>query len=1192
VLDAIIRLALRHRALVLVLALAATAYGGYLSTAMPIDVFPDLDRPRVVMLTECPGLSPEEVEALVTHPVETSLLGAAGVQAVRSQSSMGLAVIYAEFDWGTDVRAARQVVQERLATLAGALPDGVRPQMLPPTSIMGQIMHVGLSRRAGPRGGDLFPLGRTGLMVERTGPAADPQLAVWRPRDRNDSATWEPVPVERVVWDAPPPADEERERRVQVTVGGRAHEAVLRTPLQQQMDLRATADYVVRPRLLRIPGVAEVLVMGGDRKQYQVLVDPDALLEFDVTLEQVEHAVRDNNLNAGGGFTAEGQRERPVRVIGRLGPLPEKVADDLRKVPVKTTAARSVLLGQVARVEERPEPKRGDGGVDGRPGVVITVAKQPHADTRGLTDAVKAALRDAEAGLPADLAVNTDLFQLKTFIDRGVYHVGEALVLGAGLVVVVLFVFLLNARTTLVTLTAIPLSLVVTVIVFRLVGAVTGTALSINVMTLGGIAVAMGELVDDAIVDVENIHRRLRENAASPAPRPALRVVYEASREVRTAVVYGTAVVVLAFLPLFALTGVEGRLFAPLGVAYVVAILASLLVSLTVTPVLSYYLLARPGAVRRTGDGPLVRVLKWGAGHLVRLSMRRAGALLLLTWVLVGLSAWQLTRLGTDFLPQFDEGSVQINVTLPPGSSLQASNEASALVDARLRRMQKSADNPGGEVLHFVRRTGRAELDEHAEPVSRGEYILSMNPDSGRTREETLRHLLAELKDEVPGADIEAEQPLAHLISHMLSGVQAQVAIKVYGDDVDVLRRVAEAVKAEVAAVPGVTAPVIEPQVQVDELHVVLRPDDLAFHGVSRRQVAEFVQTAVRGEAVSQVLDGPRRFDLVVRLREPHRSDYARLRDLRLDLPDGRGQVRLGDVADFPDGSVGPNQVMRENARRRAVVRCNVSGRDLGGAVAEIERRVRARVALPDGYAVEFGGQFESQRSATRLIAVLSVVSLLGMFLVLTSLFGAGDAGPVLAAAGGAGALAGVTAYLLGLPPEAACAVGGGAFFLTAAGFRSARVTLQVLNAVPVAFIGGVAALVLTGQTLTVASMVGFVSLGGIAVRNGILLVTHYLHLMREEGEGFTREMVVRGSLERLSPVLMTALTAGIALVPLVIGGQKPGLEILYPVATVIVGGLLTSTFCEFLIHPGLFWRFSGRDVERMAKERGDAALL
>jgi HME family heavy-metal exporter len=1135
-LDAVIRWSLRYRSLVVVLALAALLYGGYLATTMPIDVFPDLDRPRVVLLTECPGMSPEEVETLVSQPIESRLLGATGVQAVRSQSSIGLNVVYVEFDWSTDTRAARQVVQERLATLAGVLPEGMRPQMTPPTSIMGQIMIAGLYRRKGPGGGDLFPVGKTGLLAEHLD-GRRPALTVWRPRDRHDLATWERVAADRVVWDDGPSRGMGREAHARVFLKGRAHEVVVRTPLQQQMDLRTTADWVLRPRLLQVPGVAEVLVMGGGRKQYQVLVDPNALLEYDVTLQQVEQAVKDNNLNASGGFTVEGQFERPVRVLGRLGPLGPKVVDDLNKVPVKTHSHRNVLLAQLAKVEEGPEPRRGDGGIDGHDGIVLTIVKQPHTDTRGLTDAIEQALHSAEESLPADHVVNTELFRLRTFIDRGTYYVGEALGIGAVLVVIILFLFLLNFRTTFITLTAIPLSLAVTVLVFRLIGLVTGRELSINVMTLGGIAVAMGELVDDAIVDVENIYRRLRENNALEKPRPALLVVYEASKEIRRAIVFGTMVVILVFLPLFALAGVEGRLFTPLGVAYIVSILASLLVSLTVTPVLSYYLLPHSRAAHRAGDGLLLRILKKGASYLVRFSMRYATALLLVTWVLVGLAAWQLTRLGTDFLPPFDEGSIQINVSLPPGSSLQASNDAARVLDARLCKMQRSPDNPDGEILHFVRRTGRAEADEHAEPVSRSEYILSMNPKARVGREAMLRRLLDELKEELPGVELEAEQPLAHLISHMLSGVSAQIAIKIYGDDLATLQRLAKEVKAEVASVPGVTAPIIEPQVQVDELHIVLRPDDLGFHGVSRAYVAEFVGTALRGEAVSQVLEGQRRFDLVVKLQEPYRSDYERLKELRLDLPDGRGQIKLGDVADFPRAATGPNQLMRENVRRRAVIRCNVLGRDLGGAVTEIQKRIRQRVHLPEGYAVEYGGQFESQRSATLLIGVLAGVSVLGMFVV-----------------------------LLMLHP-------------------SVRIVLQILNALPTAFLGGVLALVLTHQTLTVASLVGFVSLGGIAVRNGILLVTHYFHLMKEEGEGFTREMMLRGSLERLSPVLMTALTAGIGLVPLVGGGQKPGLEILYPVATVILGGLMTSTFCEFLIHPGLFWRFSGKDAGRLLHE-------
>ena len=1141
-LDAVIRFSLRKRTLIVVMALAAMAYGGYLTASMPIDVFPDLDRPRVVILTECPGLSPEEVETLVTRPIESRMLGATGVLAVRSQSSIGLTVIYVEFDWNTEVRAARQVVQERLATLAGLMPEGIRPQMTPPTSIMGQIMHIGLYRRQGRGGGNLFPVGNTGLLAEHTVKDGKPQLTLWRPRDRNDPQTWEAIPAERIVWDAPPAEGAEAERRVQVVLDGQAHDVILRTPLQQQMDLRTTADWALRPRLLQVPGVAEVLVMGGERKQYQVLVDPDALLEYDVSLQQVEQAVKDNNLNASGGFTIEGPRERPIRVIGRLGPLPQKVAEDLKKVPVKTHAHRNVLLEQVARIEEGPEPKRGDGSIDGHPGVVITIAKQPHVDTRGLTENIKTALRAAEEALPANYVINTDLFQLKNFIDRGVYYVGEALLIGAVLVVVILFLFLLNFRTTFITLTAIPLSLVITVLMFRLIGLLTGRELSINVMTLGGIAVAMGELVDDAIVDVENIFRRLKENSALPQPRPALVVVYEASREIRSAIVFGTMVVILAFLPLFALSGIEGRLFTPLGIAYILSILSSLAVSLTVTPVLSYYLLPRSSAVQRETDSFLLRFLKWGAGFLIRFSMRHAGVLLLATWLLVGLSVWQLTRIGSDFLPPFDEGSIQINVGLPPGASLKASNDAAAVIDAKLKTMQASAERPGGEILHFVRRTGRAELDEHAEPVSRSEYILSMNPNSGRGREEMLRKLLGELKDELPGVDIEAEQPLAHLISHMLSGVNAQIAIKIYGDDIDVLQRAAREIKAEIRDIPGLAAPVIEPQVHVDELHIVLRPDELAFHGVSRKYVADFVQTALQGDPVSQVLDGPRRFDVVVKLQEPYRSDYHRLRELRIDLPERRGQIALGAVADFPEGSTGPNQLLRDNVRRRAVIRCNVLGRDLGGVVNQIEKRVKDHVVLPDSYYVEYGGQFESQRSATLLISVLALVSILGIFVVLMILH------------------------------------------------PSVPIVLQILNAIPTAFIGGVAALVLTQQTLTVASLVGFVSLGGIAVRNGILLVTHYFHLMREEREGFTESMVLRGSLERLAPVLMTALTAGIGLVPLVVAGSKPGLEILYPVATVILGGLVTSTFCEFLIHPGLFWRFSGRDAVRLVQGEGDGA--
>lgn len=1053
--DPIIRAALRYRMLVVLGALATLLYGSFLATGMPIDVLPDLDRPRVVVMSECHGLAAEEVEALVTTPLEQALLGASGVEAVRSQSASGISVIYVEFNWSVELRIARQTVQERLATVAATLPPGIQPAMTPPGSIMGQILQIGMTSKSG----------QTDRMALGT-------IALWE----------------------------------------------------------------VRPRLLRIAGVAEVYVAGGDRKQYQVLLNPDAMREFQVSVKDVEEALRESNLNATGGLDIRADAERPIRILARLGPESADVIAGLNKVPVKVTEKRPILLEAVGKVVEGPALKRGDAGVNGGPGIVLTVLKQPHADTRAVTDQVLDALKDMERSLPADVAINYELFKLKSFIDRGVANVGEALLHGAGLVLIVLTLFLMNVRTTFISLTAIPLSIAVTVIVFHLLSRLTGIPLTINVMTLGGIAVAMGELVDDAIVDVENIYRRLRQNAQWGSPKPVLRVIFEASREIRSAIVFGTLVVILVFVPLFALEGVEGRLFAPLALAYITSILASLLVSLTVTPVLSYYLLGHSRRLHHATDGPLLRFLKMLARPLIRFSQRRAGTLLVLTWLTAAAAAYLASRLGADFLPPFDEGSVQVNVSLPAGASLSASNSVCDIIDRRLASLRKTPDNPNGLILNFSRRTGRAERDEHTEPVNRTEYILSINPQSELSREELLHRLLTDLQEAVPGVDIEAEQPLAHMISHVISGVSAQVAIKIFGEDLNQLRRAAERVKLAISAVEGVTPPVVESQQATAEVHVRLRPDDLALHGLTRQAVAGPVQTALQGEVVSQVIDGPRRFDLLVRLDDPYRTDLSRLGQLRIDKPDGTGAVLLGEIADIREG-VGPNTVNKENARRRIVVRCNAQGRDLASVVADIRQRVdeEVRPFLPTGYLVEYGGQFESQKRATRMITVLAGISFIAMFAVLMVLF------------------------------------------------PSPRIVLQILNALPTAFIGGVAALAITGQTLTVASLVGFISLGGIAVRNGILLVSHYIHLMKDEGEDFTPDMILRGSLERLAPVLMTALTAAIALLPLVLGGQQPGREILYPVATVILGGLATATFCEFLIHPGLFWRFSGKDAVRLA---------
>lgn len=1064
--NSLIRFALKYRMLIVFLSIGAFIYGSIITASLPIDVFPDLDRPRVTIMTEAPGLASEEVETLVTFPLESALLGATGVQAVRSQSAIGLSVVYAEFDWNTNIYLARQTVQERLSSIADSLPPGVRPQMAPVSSIMGQIMHVGLLRK-------------------------------------NDDGS-----------------------------------------VAQAMELRTIADWVIRPRLLKIPGVAQVIIMGGGRKQYQVLLDPNLLIEQGVTLKEVEDAISNNNLNSSGGFLVNSEGEQTIRVLGRLGPKPERVLDEIRSIPVKYVGGRSVQIRHVAKVAEAPQLKRGDSSVNGKPAVILTITKQPHTDTRRLTDDVKAALKELEPSLPKSVEINTELFQLKRFIDTGIYNVGEALVIGAGLVLVILFLFLLNVRTTFISLTAIPLSLVMTGLSFKFISWITGTPLSINVMTLGGIAVALGELVDDSIVDVENIFRRLKENSQKEHPRPALKVIYEASVEIRSAIVFGTAMVIMVFIPLFALSGIEGRLFAPLGVAYIISILSSLIVSLTVTPVLSYYLLPTSKMGHAEVDSPLLRSLKWGASFVIRFSMRWAGTLLIATWIFVGFSAYLLTHLGADFLPPFDEGSVQVNLTLPPGSSLQDSNHVSRMADGVFRKMQKSPDNPQGEVLNYTRRTGRAELDEHAEPVGNTEYIITMNHEVRLDREQVIKKLLAELRDGLPGVQIEVEQPLAHLISHMLSGVTAQIAIKIYGDDLDTLRQVAERTKNSISSVPGISSLAIESQRLINELHIRLKPEQLTYYGVDRSYVAEFVGTALRGESLSQVLEGQRRFDLILWVGEEFRNDPSKLGKLRLELPGGRGQVPLAELATIEVGA-GPNTINRENAKRRIVLRCNALGRDLASVVSDIKDRLgnlQKSGGWPSGYFVEYAGQFESQERATSLIAVLAGVSIIGMFVVL---------------------------YML---------------------YPSYRIVLQILNALPAAFIGGVVALALTGQTLTVASMVGFISLGGIAARNGILLVSHYFHLLKHEGEKFTESMVLRGSLERLAPVLMTALTAGIGLLPLVLEGQKPGREILYPVATVILGGLITSTLSEYLLHPGLFWRFSGKDADHIVQEMEDTS--
>ncbi len=1039
-LNALIRFSLRQRLLVTAAAVFLFGYGLWQMLRLPIDVFPDLNRPRVVILTEAPGLAPEEVETLVTFPLEAALNGAAGVQTVRSSSGVGLSVIQVEFDWGTDPYRDRQIVNERLSQATDQLPPGIKPQMAPISSIMGQIQIIGMYSRGG-----------------KTSP----------------------------------------------------------------MELRTLADWVIRQRLRAVQGVSQVIVMGGERKQFQVLLNPHELRRYGISLRDIEEALSESNQDTAGGYLdADGSYEYVVRSLGRV-----RSADDIARVIVARREGRAVRLSQVARIVEGPQIKRGDSaafvrGEDGRfeggPAVVLTVNKQPGADTRRVTNAVNQAIRELEASLPADVCL-VPLYEQKAFIDRAVENVAGALRDGAVLVVIVLILFLMNPRTTVISLTAIPLSLVVTAVVFHALG------FSINTMTLGGLAVAIGELVDDAIVDVENIYRRLRENRRSSNPRPVLWVVYQASCEIRNSVVYGTLIVVMVFLPLMALSGIEGRLFVPLAAAYITSLAASLLVSLTVTPVMSYWLLGGKGK-EHTKDGLVLRGCRWASERAIRLSLRfpaLALASAVLATVLAGWAAWRLDR---DFLPPFNEGAVQINVLLPPGVSLAASERTAQAVEKRIQTLE--------DVAAFVRKTGRAELDEHAEGVHVTEIIATIDPRTKKTREQILTEIHQAL-DQVPGIVISVEQPMAHLISMMLSGVKAQVAIKLFGDDLDVLRREAEGIRAAVADVPGIRDLQVEPQTVVPQLRIEADAHALELFGLRRWDVNGLVETALAGKVISQVLEGQRAFDLLVRLDEPYREDIDSLRRMVIETADG-GTVKLEDVARIYEAG-GPNIIRREQVRRRVIVQCNVSGRGLVDVVEDMKRRLQPiQAELPTGYYIEFGGQFESRQAAARTIAVLSAAVLAAMLLLLWNLFG------------------------------------------------SVNLALQVMLAVPMAFVGGAAALYLSGQTLTVAAMVGFISLCGIAVRNGILLTNHYLHLVRYEGEAWTREMIVRAGRERVAPVLMTALTSGLGLVPLALAAGEPGKEVLHPVAVVIIGGLITGTSAEFLVRPALFQWLGIRAAQRV----------
>ena len=884
-------------------------------------------------------------------------------------------------------------------------------------------------------------------------------------------------------------------------------------------EIRAMVDQRVKRRLLSLKGVAQVVSTGGAPRQLQVIVNAEKLRANDVTLHEVADAIGNANLNASGGYVQAGFKGPLVNLTGLV-----KRSRDLEAAVVRHDHVRPIRIGDVADVSFGPAAIRvGDAGVDGNPGVVVVILKQPGMDTVELTNRVDQEIEQIKLSLPEDIEVLPGIFRQADFINRAVDNVSEAVRDGAILVLIVLFVFLLNIRTTIITLTAIPLSIAVTAIIFDLAG------ISINTMTLGGLAVAIGALVDDAIVDVENVFRRLRQNRLLSTPRHALTVVFRASSEVRKPILIGTVVVAAVYLPLFALSGMEGRLFTPIGITYIVSILASLLVALTVTPVLCYYLLPNSKAVERQ-DGWLVRHLKNGAERLIRFSLGHPVLVASTCGALVVAGMALLATRGSEFLPPFNEGSAQVNIVLPPGTSLETS-------DRYGKRLEQVVGTVPG-VAHLGRRTGRAEGDEHAMGVEISEMIVSFDPEAGRTREQILSDIRERLKNEFPGVSTSTEQPMAHLLSHLLSGVTAQVAIKVFGDDLRELRRIGQEIEEAVKDIPGVTDLFVEPQVLVERIEVRPRRSDLARMGLDVRNLADTIELALEGEELSRLIQGNFSYPMVIRLREQDRRSIENIRNLLMRAPNGQ-LISVGDVADVRPGYTS-NNVNRENVSRRLVVQHNVEGRPLSEVVHDVERAlgpVRANTA--PGYSIRISGQFEAQEEASRVITVLSIVSVLLMFLVLYS------------------------------------------------HFRSANLALQVLLNIPAAFIGAVAMIILTDQTLSVATLVGLVALAGIASRNGILLIDHYLHLMREEGRPFDYDMIVQAGRERIVPVLMTALTSGIALMPLVLSPGEPGRELLYPVASVIVGGLVSSTLLDVLLTPGVFWLF-GRNVARAHAERRD----
>jgi CzcA family heavy metal efflux pump len=1019
----IVQWSIEHRWIVIGLSVLLFAAGAWTARQMPIDVFPDLTAPTVTILTEGHGMAPEEMESLVTFPIESAINGASGVRRVRSATAVGIAVVWVEFDWGTDIFLARQLVSEKLALVGASLPPQVeRPVLAPVSSIMGEILFFAISS------------------------------------DRDD-------------------------------------------PLA----LRTVADTVVRRRLLAVPGVSQVTPIGGAERQFQVVANPEALRANGVSLNELLSSVRGASQNTSAGIYTEGAQEYVLEAVGRV-----RRAEDIGETVVALRGDRPVLVKDVADVREGAAFKRGEGSRSGEPAVIVGVQKQPGANTLEVTARLDRVLDALQRELPAGMTIDRRIFRQSDFIEVAVDNVIEALRDGGLLVVIVVLAFLANVRAAAITLTAIPLSLAAAVLMLQAFGA------SINTMTLGGMAIAIGALVDDAIIDVENVVRRLRANHARPdgERRVVADVIRDATLEIRSSIVFATVIIILVFLPVFALAGIEGRLLTPLAFAYIVALLASLAVAIVVTPALCAAFLPRAASIERGHDGWLTRVLKGVYARLLPRVVDRPVLLAAGSAALLVAAGAAMTASGTAFLPEFHEGSLTVQANTLPGTSLAKSDEIGRRVEQILLAQP--------EVVATARRTGRAEYDEHVQGVEAAEIDVGLR-ESGRSRNE----LLAELRRQfstLPGTNVTVGQPISHRIDHMLSGTRANIAVKVFGDDLATLRRLGGRVREAMAGVPGVADLSLEQQMDVPFVRFVLNRASIARYGLRPGDVAEAIETSFAGAVVGRVFDRGSAFDLVVKLDASNSEDFDRVADLPIDTPLG-ATVPVRVLADVRREE-GPNMVLRENVQRRIVVSCNVAGRDLGSVVADIQRAVAQAVPMPAGYRVEYGGQFESEESASQRLLGLGALVIAALFMILVLAFG------------------------------------------------RARDALLVMVNLPLALIGGVAGVFLAGGVLNVATLIGFITLFGIATRNGIMLVSHIRHLMEQEGVNDFREAVLRGAEERLAPILMTALAAGLALIPLAAGGGQAGREIQTPMAMVILCGLMTSTLLNMLVVPAMYLRW------------------